>query len=94
MKTQGAPMDATRTPRGAVPNVRRPHLPIEIRLFAPRQVLRSGDVGDRERLTKLARVGDDTDHVATAAVAIAFLTPKVDNAADRKSIAFDLGQTV
>ena len=49
---------------------------------------------DRERLTELARVGDYTDHVAGAAAAIAFLTPKSDDVAERESIAFDLGQAV
>ncbi|MCD6021714.1 MAG: nitroreductase [Actinomycetia bacterium] len=49
---------------------------------------------DRERLTELARVGAYTDHVAGAAVAIAFLTPKADDVAERESIAFDLGQAV
>ena len=49
---------------------------------------------DRERLTELARVGDYADHVAGAAAAIAFLTPKSDDVAERESIAFDLGQAV
>jgi nitroreductase len=49
---------------------------------------------DRERLTELARVGDYTDHIAEAAAAIAFLTPKADDVAERESIAFDLGQAV
>jgi nitroreductase len=49
---------------------------------------------DRERLEELARVGDYADHVARAAAAIAFLTPRADDVAVRESIAFDLGQAV
>ena len=48
----------------------------------------------KERLQELAGVGDYAAHVAGAAAAIAFLTPRVDDAAERESIAFDLGQAV
>ena len=49
---------------------------------------------DRERLEELARTGDYADHVARAAAAIAFLTPRADEPTERESIAFDLGQAV
>lgn len=49
---------------------------------------------DRERLTELARAGDYAGHVARAAAAIAFLTPRADDVSTRESIAFDLGQAV
>ena len=49
---------------------------------------------DRERLEALAGVGDYADHVAGAAAAIAFLTPRADDGSERESIAFDLGQAV
>ena len=39
-------------------------------------------------------MGDYADHVAGAAAAIAFLTPRVDEVFLRESIAFDLGQAV
>ncbi|HET9672193.1 MAG TPA: nitroreductase family protein [Actinomycetota bacterium] len=48
----------------------------------------------RERLEALSRSGDYAGHVAAAAAAIAFLTPRVDGSAERESIAFDLGQAV
>ena len=53
-----------------------------------------GVSGSRERLAELARVGDYTDHIASAAAAIAFVTPRADDVAERESIAFDLGQAV
>jgi len=49
---------------------------------------------DRKRLEALAGVGDYADHVAGAAAAIAFLTPRTDDGSERESIAFDLGQAV
>jgi nitroreductase len=49
---------------------------------------------DRKRLEELARSGDYADHVAGAAAAIAFLTPRVDEVGERESVAFDLGQAV
>lgn len=49
---------------------------------------------ERDRLEELSRAGDYADHVAGAAAAIAFLTPRVADAAERESIAFDLGQAV
>jgi nitroreductase len=45
-------------------------------------------------LEELGRVGDYAGHVANAAVAIAFLTPRADEVQTRESIAFDLGQAV
>ena len=48
----------------------------------------------RDRLQGLAGAGDYAAHVAGAAAAIAFLTPKADDPAERESIAFDLGQAV
>ena len=49
---------------------------------------------DRDRLRMLARSGRYAGHVAGAAAAIAFLTPRADEVAERESIAFDLGQAV
>src|SRR5919106_2287017 len=49
---------------------------------------------DRDRLEELSRAGDYAGHVARAAAAIAFLTPRADVVAERESIAFDLGQVV
>jgi nitroreductase len=49
---------------------------------------------DKEALDELSRAGDYADHVARAAAAIAFLTPRVEEVAERESIAFDLGQAV
>jgi len=49
---------------------------------------------DKERLDELSRVGDYADHIARAAAAIAFLTPRADDVPERESIAFDLGQAV
>jgi nitroreductase len=51
-------------------------------------------VTDRERLRRLARSGSYADHVAGAGAAIAFVTPNPDDATERESIAFDLGQAV
>jgi nitroreductase len=47
-----------------------------------------------ERLEDLARTGAYADHVASAAAAIAFLTPRVDDRSEAESVAFDLGQAV
>jgi nitroreductase len=49
---------------------------------------------DRDRLEELSRVGDYAGHVAGAAAAIAFLTPRAEDVSERESIAFDLGQAV
>jgi nitroreductase len=49
---------------------------------------------DKGTLDELSRAGDYADHVARAAAALAFLTPRVENVAQRESIAFDLGQAV
>jgi nitroreductase len=49
---------------------------------------------DRKRLEELSRAGDYMDHVARAAAAIAFLTPRAEAVSERESIAFDLGQAV
>ncbi len=49
---------------------------------------------DRARLEALARAGDYMDHVAGAAAAVAFLTPRAEDVSERESIAFDLGQAV
>jgi len=49
---------------------------------------------DYERLEELSRAGDYAGHVARAAAAIAFLTPRADDGSVRESIAFDLGQAV
>lgn len=49
---------------------------------------------DRARLEELSRAGDYMDHVAGAAAAVAFLTPRAEDIGDRESIAFDLGQAV
>jgi nitroreductase len=49
---------------------------------------------ERGRLEELSRAGDYADHVARAAAAIAFLTPRAADPAERESIAFDLGQAV
>jgi len=49
---------------------------------------------ERERLEELARAGDYAGHVAGAAAAIAFLTPRTDGRSTAESIAFDLGQAV
>ena len=49
---------------------------------------------NRGRLAELAHVGDYTDHIASAAAAIAFVTPRAADVAERESIAFDLGQAV
>jgi nitroreductase len=45
-------------------------------------------------LEELSHAGDYADHVAEAAAAIAFLTPRVEEISERESIAFDLGQAV
>ena len=49
---------------------------------------------ERENLEELSHVGDYTDHIARAAAAIAFLTPRADEVAEREMIAFELGQAV
>ena len=49
---------------------------------------------DRARLDELSRAGDYMDHLARAAAAIAFLTPRAEEISERESIAFDLGQAV
>jgi nitroreductase len=49
---------------------------------------------DRQRLEELSRAGDYAGHVAGAAAAIAFLTPRAEDVSVRESIAFDLGQAV
>src|SRR5687767_11250975 len=49
---------------------------------------------ERDRLEELSRAGDYMDHVAGAAAAIAFLTPRAEDVSERESIAFDLGQAV
>jgi nitroreductase len=49
---------------------------------------------DKESLEELSHAGDYADHVAGAAAAIAFLTPRVEEISERESIAFDLGQAV
>jgi nitroreductase len=49
---------------------------------------------DRARLRELAASGDYAGHVANAAAAIAFLTPRSEDRETRESIAFDLGQAV
>jgi len=49
---------------------------------------------DKESLEELSHAGDYADHVAGAAAAIAFLTPRVEEVFLRESIAFDLGQAV
>jgi nitroreductase len=49
---------------------------------------------DRARLEELSRAGDYMDHVARAAAAIEFLTPRAEEISERESIAFDLGQAV
>jgi nitroreductase len=45
-------------------------------------------------LEELSHAGDYADHVARAAAAIAFLTPRTEEISERESIAFDLGQAV
>jgi nitroreductase len=49
---------------------------------------------ERARLQQLAASGDYAGHVASAAAAIAFLTPWTGDRETRESIAFDLGQAV
>jgi nitroreductase len=49
---------------------------------------------DDASLEELSHAGDYADHVAGAAAAIAFLTPRVEEISERESIAFDLGQAV
>lgn len=49
---------------------------------------------DRDRLEELSRTGDYAGHVARAAAAIAFLTPRAEDGSVAESIAFDLGQAV
>ncbi len=49
---------------------------------------------DKENLEELSHSGDYADHVAGAAAAIAFLTPRTEEISERESIAFDLGQAV
>jgi nitroreductase len=49
---------------------------------------------DRDWLEELSRAGDYAGHVARAAAAIAFLTPRAEEVSERESIAFDLGQAV
>jgi nitroreductase len=49
---------------------------------------------EKETLDELSQAGAYADHVARAAAAIAFLTPRVEEVAERESIAFDLGQAV
>jgi nitroreductase len=49
---------------------------------------------DKGTLDELSHAGDYVDHVARAAAATAFLTPRVEDVAERESIAFDLGQAV
>jgi nitroreductase len=49
-------------------------------------------VTGRDRLRALAAVGDYSDHLAIAAVAIALVTPDATEGWQRESIAFDLGQ--
>jgi nitroreductase len=49
---------------------------------------------DDASLEELSHAGDYADHVAGAAAAIAFLTPRVEEVFLRESVAFDLGQAV
>ena len=49
---------------------------------------------EKENLEELSHAGDYADHVARAAAAMAFLTPRVEDVLVRESIAFDLGQAV
>ena len=49
---------------------------------------------DREHLQQLSHTGDYANHLAGAAAAIAFLTPRAEEKSERESIAFDLGQAV
>jgi nitroreductase len=49
---------------------------------------------DRAHLNELARAGAYAGHVANAAAAIAFVTPRTDERSVAESIAFDLGQAV
>jgi nitroreductase len=51
-------------------------------------------VREPDRLAALAGVGDYAGHLATAPVAIAFVTPDSPTDWERESIAFDLGQCV
>ena len=51
-------------------------------------------ITDRQRLGKLAEVGDWSQHLEGAAAAIAFVTPDEPEGDERESIAFDLGQMV
>jgi nitroreductase len=49
-------------------------------------------VTDRARLRELAAIGEYADHVAGAAAAVALVVPESEDADERESIAFDLGQ--
>ncbi len=49
---------------------------------------------DREHLKQLAGTGEYARHLAGAAAAIAFLTPRDPEESERELIAFDLGQAV
>lgn len=51
-------------------------------------------IQEKEMLDELSQTGDYAGHVARAAAAVAFLTPREDDPAERESIAFDLGQAV
>jgi nitroreductase len=49
-------------------------------------------VTERERLERLATIGEYADHLAGAAFAVALVTPEAEEGWRRESIAFDLGQ--
>ena len=51
-------------------------------------------VTGRERLEQLSKVWRYGRHVASSAVTVALVTPQSDDAHERESIAFDLGQAV
>ena len=49
-------------------------------------------VAERDRLRELAAVGEYADHIAGAAAVVALVVPDAEDADERESIAFDLGQ--
>jgi nitroreductase len=51
-------------------------------------------VTDRQRLARLASLGEWAGHAAGAGAAIAVVAPTGEDAGERESIAFDLGQAV
>jgi len=96
--------DAIRTRRNVRTFDDRPILPDDLDRIVAAAALAPSSMNEQrwafvvcrneESLEELSHAGDYADHVAGAAAAIAFLTPRVEEISERESIAFELGQAV